>query len=202
MARFPNRESEIVELADSLTAGLAANSQLYPDPPVPAEMLGQSLGRFQQLRDDLNQAAAAYQAALSAKNQSLKELVKQMKSDIRYAENTAGGHSEKLKVLGWDCPKTRVAMAAPGQCGLLKVTRQGDSWLKLSWKKPADGGKVAAYIVMRRDRIDGSFAEVATAMETSITLTAQPRGIEMEYQVTAINKAGTGIPGNTEMVVL
>jgi hypothetical protein len=40
------------------------------------------------------------------------------------------------------------------------------------------------------------------AIQTEATLVAQPKGIELEYRVIAVNKAGEGPPSNTVMVVL
>ena len=44
--------------------------------------------------------------------------------------------------------------------------------------------------------------DVATAIETESTLVDQPKAVELEYRVIAVNKAGVGSPSNTVMVVL
>lgn len=72
----------------------------------------------------------------------------------------------------------------------------------LDWKKPAGGGKVSAYKVMRRERPAGPWEAVATAVISETTLVDQPRGKELEYRIIAVNKAGDGEPSNTAMVVL
>ena len=71
----------------------------------------------------------------------------------------------------------------------------------MDWKAPADGGKPNAYKVMRRERPEGSWQEVATAIDSEATLVEQPRGKELEYRIVAINKSGDGEPSNTVMVV-
>lgn len=43
---------------------------------------------------------------------------------------------------------------------------------------------------------------VKTSMNTEITLTGQPRGVQLEYVVVAMNKAGDGPPSNPVMAVL
>ena len=72
----------------------------------------------------------------------------------------------------------------------------------LDWKAPAEGGKPAAYKVMRRERPSGQWQETATAVITEVTLVEQPRGPELEYRVIAVNKAGEGEESNTVMAVL
>ena len=90
----------------------------------------------------------------------------------------------------------------PGQTCLLEAPKQGAGWLFLDWKKPADGGSINAYKVRRRERPDGAWSEVATAVISESTLVEQPTGKELEYRIIAINKAGDGEPSNTVMVVL
>jgi hypothetical protein len=72
----------------------------------------------------------------------------------------------------------------------------------LDWKEPSGGGRVAAYKVQRRKKGDTSWADVGTAIESELTLTGQERGVEWEYRVVAVNKAGEGEPSNTVAAVL
>jgi hypothetical protein len=55
---------------------------------------------------------------------------------------------------------------------------------------------------MRRERPEGPWEEVATAVISEATLVEQPCGKELEYRIIAVNKAGEGEPSNTAMVVL
>jgi len=93
-------------------------------------------------------------------------------------------------------------LTPPGQSRLLEAPRQGNGWVFLDWKAPADGDVPAAYKVMRRERPAGAWEEVATAVISEATLVEQPRGKELEYRIVAVNKAGDGEPSNTVMVVL
>jgi hypothetical protein len=56
--------------------------------------------------------------------------------------------------------------------------------------------------VQRRERPEGAWREVATAIETEATLVEQPKGKELEYRVIAINKSGEGAVSNIVNVVL
>jgi len=47
----------------------------------------------------------------------------------------------------------------------------------------------------------GSWLLAGTAMEEQVTLTHQPAG-QLEYRVTALNRAGESLPSNTVTVVL
>ena len=62
----------------------------------------------------------------------------------------------------------------------------------LDWKESIDGGQVAAYKVQRRERPAGEWSDVATAVESEITLNGQTRSKECEFRVLAMNKAGEG----------
>jgi len=125
-----------------------------------------------------------------------------VKSDIRYAENMVDFSDNKLKLIGWAGKKAPTALQPPGQTRLLEAPKQGAGWVFLDWKKPADGGTVSAYKVMRRERPEGPRQEVATAVISEATPVEQPTGKELEYRIIAVNKAGDGEPSNTAMVVL
>jgi hypothetical protein len=86
----------------------------------------------------------------------------------------------------------------------------------LDWKQPVDAGRIIVYKIQRRNRTEGAWQDVATAIETESTLVDQPKGAELEYRAMAINlvpenplswfrnrgKSGEGQPSNTVMVVL
>ena len=202
MARFPIKEAEVFALAQTMTIGLTNNAAAYPAPPVtPAEM-GTLISGYITAKNDATAAQAAAEAAFTAKDEKLGDLVGAMKSVFRYAENTVNYDDDKLKLLGWSGRKARTPLTPPGQTRLLEAPKQGMGWLFLDWKKPADGGATAAYKVMRRERPEGQWEDVATAVISEVTLVEQPTGKELEYRIIAVNKAGEGKPSNTAMVVL
>jgi hypothetical protein len=147
-------------------------------------------------------AQAAAEQSIADKDAALVELIDALKSDIRYAENTVNFDDDKLKLIGWSGNQTPTALAPPGEVRQLEAPKQGDGWVFLDWKAPADGGKVNAYKAQRRERPEGAWQDVATAIETESTLVEQPKGAELEYRIIAINKSGDGSPSNTVMVVL
>ena len=202
MATFPLREADVVILADEMITGLANNPLVYPAPPVTATDLTTAKTDCVAAISAVVAAKAAAEAAVDAKDAALETLVDAMKSDIKYAENTVGDDDAKLKLIGWGAKKSPTALAAPGQTLDLTVPHQGDGTVSLAWKQPTDGGAPQAYKVMRRQRPEGPWEDVATAVVTEAQLSNQPKGLELEYQIIAINKAGEGQASNTQMVVL
>lgn len=83
-----------------------------------------------------------------------------------------------------------------------EVLREGKDWLFLDWKEPVDGGQPAAYKVQRRTPGASDWIDVGTAVESEITLNGQESGVEFEYRVIAVNKAGEGPASNVARAVL
>ena len=77
---------------------------------------------------------------------------------------------DKLKLIGWSGKETPAALAPPGEVRQLEAPKQGEGWVFLDWKQPVDGGSVIAYKIQRRNRTDGAWQDVATAIETESTL--------------------------------
>ena len=67
----------------------------------------------------------------------------------------------------------------------------------LGGKKPVDGGPVAVYKVQRRRRATGEWVDVGTSVGRQIALSDQETGVELEFRVSAINKAGEGRPSKS-----
>ncbi|GAH86748.1 unnamed protein product [marine sediment metagenome] len=202
MARFPRTEAEIVALAQAMASGLTDNAATYPAPPVAPADLTALVSVYTTAKNAAIAAQAAAEDATTSKDEALEDLADAMKSDIRYAENTADFDDDKLKLIGWAGRKESTPLAPPGQARLLEAPKQGEGWVFLDWKAPIDGGAPAAYKVMRRERPAGPWEDAATAVITEATLVEQPRGKELEYSIVAVNKAGEGEPSNTAMVVL
>ena len=89
MARFPKAEAEIVALADAMVSGLAANATIYPAPPVASVDLTILVSAYTTSKNAAIAAQAAAEEATTNKDETLYDMVDAMKSDIRYAENTA-----------------------------------------------------------------------------------------------------------------
>jgi len=202
MARFPKKEAEIAALAEQLWRGLKDNASIYPQPPVQWWWITMKNMLYSSRRDDFIAKQAAVEEATTAKEESLEELAEAMKADIRYAENTVNYDDDKLKLIGWAGKKAATPLARPSQVRLLEAPKQGDGWVFLDWKAPFDGGKPKAYKVQRRNRNNGSWSDVATAIISEATVVEQPQKQELEYRVIAVNKAGEGPQGNTVEVVL
>ncbi len=202
MARFPGRETEIKALAQTLIAGLTAQAADFPAPPVTPVALQALLDSLNTLNDAAVTARAAAEQATQTKNAALEELMEAMKADLRYAEDAVSHDDPKLSTLGWGGRADITALQAPGQPRALEAPRQGEGWVFLDWKEPAEGGKVAAYKIERRERPSGDWVLVSMAIESETTLTSQERGKDWEYRVIATNKAGEGLASNTVGAVL
>ena len=89
MARFPQSEPEVAALATVLIDGLQKAAEQYPEPPVPPDVLQESLDRYNQARTAAVAAESAARDQVAAKNQALEQLADNMRLDFRYAEVTA-----------------------------------------------------------------------------------------------------------------
>lgn len=202
MARFPRTEAEIKALAQNIITGLAANAADFPAPPVASADLQALLDSLITLSDEQVAAMAAAEQATETKAAGLEELTTAMKADLRYAEDAVNFDDAKLTALGWGGRAAASELEAPGQPRSLEAPSQGEGWVFLDWKKPSDGGKVAAYKIERRERPAGDWMLVSMAIESEATLNNQERGKDWEYRIIATNKAGQGDPSNTVAAVL
>lgn len=202
MSRFPKKEADIAVLAEPLWRGLLSNRPVYPKPPIHPIVLRMKSLVYKNRCEVLLAKKAHAETATTVKDDALEDLVKALKSNILYAENTVNFDDVKLKLIGWAGRQTATALTPPGQSRLLEAPKQGEGWVFLDWKAPADGGKPRAYKIQRRLRNNGNWQDVATAILTEATLVEQPEKAELEYRLIAVNKAGEGQPGNTVNVVL
>jgi len=202
MARFPKSEAEVAVLAQRIIHGLTANPEDFPTPPVVPDELQTALAEYIAARDAAATSAAAAAQGTAAKDEALQVLTDQMKADLRYAENTHNYDHGKLRLLGWGGRSERTSLQVPGQVRTLEVVKEGEGWVLLDWKEPGEGGQVAAYKVQYRRREEGPWRDVGMGVDSQILLNGQERGVELEYRVIAVNKAGEGEPSNIVTSVL
>ena len=201
MPQFPRREPEMAMLARLVTDGLAKAREDFPSPPVPASDLERKLAAYEAAKVAAADVEAQLRQLYVAKDRVLQELVSCVKADLRYAEIVVRDRPEKLTRLGWGPRRERTALKAPGEVRGIIVAEEGDTWVRLRWKAPVDGGVVAAYTIQRKDGA-GPWQDAGVATKKEQLMTDQPRGVELSYRVTAMNRAGVGQPSATVTLVL
>ncbi|NLV40914.1 MAG: fibronectin type III domain-containing protein [Candidatus Hydrogenedentes bacterium] len=115
-----------------------------------------------------------------------------------------------ITVHRWFPPSSSGDPASPRHARTLRAVLEDGGTLALGWKSPVPGeghGRVCAYLVERREQPAPNaplteWTQIAVALETSITLTRQPRAQQLEYRVAPVNNGGAGVPSNTASVVL
>jgi hypothetical protein len=202
MATFPRREADVAALAGTMVHGLQENGQHFPDTPVTVETLQEAIARYASAKETAESAQGAAAIAFDEKQDALQDLTDKMKSILRYAEITHRDDEGKLRTIGWSGKRERVNLEPPGAPRTLEVKREGRGWVYLDWKSPADGGTVSAYRVLSRTTGETEWKEGVLCFESMTVMTDQPQGVDLEYHVIAINKAGESIPSNLITVAL
>jgi len=204
MATFPAEENKTIVLGREVSAGLKAHKDIYPNPPVDPKKLDEGEKACLADIEAAAEAQALAEQAVARKNATVRAYADDIKTNLRYAENTVRFDDLKLKLIGWGGKKEKTPLTAPGRALDLKITEEGEGRIALQWGKPIHGGKPAVYNVVFRERTaeGGDWLPAGSAFATEISLTGQPRGKPLEYGVVAANKAGEGPVSNTVTAVL
>ncbi len=209
MPVFPNKEPEVVALAEAMIAGFTAHPADFPsiDPLVELVALQGALAGYQTDKQSQIDARAQAKIATQTKVTTLDDLVELMGNDLKLSEVDVAADPTKLDQIGWGPRQDPQPVDPPGQPTNLYPKAEGQGLLWLAWDRPESGGPVRNYTVQRREQPAGGgefgdWAIVGTALNNEISLIDQPRGIQMEYRVTAVNNGGQSMPSNTAPVVL
>jgi hypothetical protein len=204
-SKFPRKEADMVFFAHTMIGGYTANPGDFPHAdPASLQVLLDNLESARQLQVA---AKAAYQAASTLKQKQLEALQEKMKSQLKLSEVDCHDVPVNLEKIGWSARKSKSKSILPGQPLELRSVKEGFGTIELDWQSPYDGGMVRAYVVYRRDvslqgKVLQNFTLVGTAFKTNITLKNQPRGIQLEYIVKAVNIVGESPASSTVEVVL
>ena len=206
MPTFPKREADAIALANAMIAGFQQNPTVFPHADVPGMQALRTT--YETKKAEQLDAAAKAELITEAKDQALAALEDLMKNQLRQSEVDTADDAVKLAMIGWGPKAPAQPSNPPGQPRNLDPVIQGPGTLFLDWKQPAPGpgGRVRTYLIERREQATGgSFNEwhqVGIALEHNSTLTEQPRNIQLEYRIIAVNNGGNSVPSNTAAVVL
>jgi len=200
--KFPEAEPEIAALALLVIEGLKQLEAELPHPPVSADELQDRLGRFNGSKLRKVAATTALRNEHTANDQDLESLVDGTKATLKYAEVVFRDQPQKLSQFGWGPRRDGSSLETPGEVRDIRILSEGDTWITLRWNPPADGGAVGMYRIQRKTKDAGVWDDVGSSVDTVETLSQQPRGIQMDYRVLAVNKAGVGPPSASVTVVL
>ena len=201
MPRFPNSEAEIAAIGELVADGLEQAPEDFPSPPVPATVLREKVEALGDIRAEVVVAETAFREKHALKDEILEDVADSTKAILKYAEFAVRDRPEKLNQLGWGPRRSSTALEAPGEVRNMKVAGEGDDWVVLRWMSPTEGGKAGFYKIQRK--VEGNpWEDVDTATATEQLMSGQPRGVEIDFRVIAVNKAGEGSPSATVTLVL
>ena len=211
MPRFPQATNEILALARKIAQGIADNPADYPNPPFDASLLGTLAAEAMQDITHEVEVKAEVKAAGAKRRKTVAAMAKEARRLLAQAQIVHGESEAKLEEIGWK-KRAHPKSLAPGQVRELRVLHQGAGTVELDWDAPevtAHTGKVNVYFIAReiynettRELIEEFGTWTAASYKTKTKLTHQPRGVEINYRITASNINGEGQPSNTEQVVL
>ncbi|MHC4692064.1 MAG: fibronectin type III domain-containing protein [Planctomycetota bacterium] len=209
MPVFPRKEPDIVALAEAMIAGYTAHPTDFPsiDPLTDLPALQTALTNYQTDKQSQVDARAQAKIATQTKSTKLNDLIALMSNDLKLSEVDTAADPTKLTQIGWGPRQDPQPVSPPGQPTNLHPVAEGQGLLWLAWDRAESGGPLRNYVVQRRQQPAGGgefddWAIVGTALNNEISLDSQPRGIQMEYRVMAVNNGGESMPSNTAAVVL
>jgi hypothetical protein len=204
MPQFPNKEADVVALAETMVSGLTAHAADFPS--VTAATLQTALTNYKNQRQTQENAKSQAQIATVTKDDKLDALVELMKNDLKLSEVDVASDPEKLTEIGWGPRSQPQPLIAPASPTELHPIAEGQGTLWLVWNKPETGGPVRNYIIERRQQQQSGQFEawllVSTTYNREVNLEGQPENARLEYRVKAANAAGESLPSNSVSVVL
>lgn len=212
MPVYPRRKAEKDVLYEAIVAGVTANPAEYPSGPgqmFALTTLNNAITAKNTAVSTSQQASADAQIATDAENDAYEACDEEATRLIRLAEAMHAANPQNLELIGWGAPGSPTSQP-PGQPRTLEMCVQGPGSGLLDWKPPAPGGggRMSFYRVERRVKdLSGQVTEEwgvwqQTTTASELSLSNQPRGVEIDYRVFAVNVNGDSVPSNTVTAVL
>jgi len=197
---FPEREEDIIALVMRIIEAMERDPETFRDAPYSAADLRAALQEVRSATAAADAADRVQRQAFAEREQSLEALKGSLGRGVWSVEVNVRGTPEKLSGLGWGGSET-TDRAPPGAVRDLAVHSMAGTSVVIDWRPPADGGPAAEYRVQRR-MPGGAWEDLATAVDNECLLSDQPRGIEYDLRILAVNRSGASRPSDTVTVVL
>jgi len=202
MPIFPRKEAEALEAARKLIGGMKNEPESLSFLAFPGQDVVALFDSFNEKKRQIALREAELRMLYGEKKSLLKELIYAVKSNLKMLARFYKNDTAQLARFGWGARRRRTPSRVPGQPRVLEALTQGADWFDLDWKPPLDGGKVRFYKILRLVEGETRWQEVGTFFKTEGRLKDQPRKLDMQFQVVAVNLAGESLPSNTVNVVL
>jgi hypothetical protein len=203
MPEFPKSEPQIIALADRMISGYSLHVADFPN--VNRRNLIFARGTYMAARKSAKDVRSRLRIETKNRNEKLLDLKNIMKQSLQKAQVDVSANPEKLKLIGWGLKDAFQPAQIPGQPIELAIVDKQNGTLKLSWKKPINGGTIYNYIIERRchdANQSGNWTIAVISYNCQANLSNQPKGIYLEYRVRASNLAGQSLPSNTATITL
>ena len=194
MGKFPTKDADTTTLCRKMIIGYTT----YPADFSHADV--QTLQGDLTLFDDGAMAVTNAKAALKAAAQLFKtyrtRLRKNMMAQGKQSQLDTNNNPAKLAEIGWTPPSPKTPVVQPGEPRDFTAVVQNTTSVQFSWKAPAkgSGGKVRDYRIDRRESTGGTmyndWHELVVVTGKKTLIRDQPRGVQLEYRVVAMNNGG------------
>jgi hypothetical protein len=210
MATFPTRRNDLLALAINILEGITANRGAYPVTKFDTTALTAGISSAQGATTTRQQQESALAVSVDGERESYDVLSEIVRSHLDQAEDAHRNALENLTLIGWE-PQAAPTKRVPQQPRALEAQLRGAGSVFLDWKAPLDNrgsGKAAFYRVERQVRtLEGEVTETwgawsSSAVPSELLLTGQPRSVELDYRIVAVNATGDSLPSNTITVTL
>ncbi|MBI4501089.1 MAG: fibronectin type III domain-containing protein [Gemmatimonadetes bacterium] len=163
-----------------MSTALKGRPDLLRSSPISPEVLDNLLTAYANAHENLIVSKARLERAKTKAYEALVTFMEWAGAQELAEENFPGDDQD-------------TAAGAPGRPGPLKVVAINQRAVTLRWAEPRDGGAPTAYLVQSRARaLREGWTTVVATDEMEVVLENQENGVELEYWVFAVNKAGHG----------
>ena len=178
--RVPKNEQELIQRAYQLSSALKGRPDLLRSSPISPETLDNFLTAYANAYENLIVSKARLERAKTKAYEALVTLMEWAGAKELAEENFPGDDQD-------------TAAGAPGRPGSLEIVATNKRAVTLRWTKPGNGGAPTAYLLQSRARsLREGWTTVVATDDMEVVLEDQETGVELEYRVFAVNKAGHG----------